>query len=377
MSPRIPKCAVVIGTRPEAVKVCSLVKHLREFESSSLCPVVLSTGQHTDLMTQVRKDLDFEIDVEGPSILHGGDLNILLTEVIRFVSPELRDLRPDFVLVQGDTSSALGGAIAAVNSGLPVVHLEAGLRSFHLWEPFPEELNRRAISRLASFHLATSRSAQENLIREGIEPIRIMRIQTPIIDTLRIALAASDQLPSPTTDRAPLLTVTLHRREDREARFQALHDALSILLSSHPTLEANFVWHPSLDHDQAFVRPLLEMPRVKMIPPQSYFDFVALLTRSSAVITDSGGVTEEAAALSIPTIVLRRLTERHDLVESFRGLPVGVSASSIVHNVRLALDVTNKPATSLPPYHVGATTARILIDLVLPALGEVERWDLR
>lgn len=366
----------VVGTRPEVIKLAPMVRYFASNAMHAVELVTVSTGQHTDLLDIALSDFGIRLTWRADPIEHGGSLSALLEGVIHNVTAAIRDVNPRLVVVQGDTTSAFGAALAAFNARLPVCHVEAGLRSFHQWEPFPEEMNRRLLSRISSFHFATTPVAKANLIQEGIEPVRIFPVQNPVHDTLAWTLhrlEANDE-PLSTTDS---VLITVHRREDRRTRLEALAKALSVIGAEHPSLAFMFVWHPSLEGDRDLVRQLQGMPSMTVTEPLPYRSFVHALARARVVLTDSGGVSEEAALLGLPLVVFRRLTEREDLVQSGAGVPVGVHADGVVEGLRLALEQPPMPHLAIPPAHVGRTIGRTIIDLILPALGDIEFADLR
>lgn len=372
------KFLIVVGTRPEAIKLASVVKFLRSRAPlESIHVTVCSTGQHTELLDMTTADIGLRVDREGSPVPPVRSLTDLLSHVISGAADHISAERPDLVVVQGDTTSALGSALAAFNLQTPVCHIEAGLRSFRQWEPYPEEMNRRLLARLASFHFTTTLAANTNLIREGIEPARVFPIQNPLMDTLfeAVSLAASDGMPKDVVR----VVVTIHRREERRERLQSLLVASRQLVRELPRCSITVVTHPALASDGDLVEELRTVNGVTVVPPQPYTPFVNMLANASVVVTDSGGVSEEAAYLGVPLVVFRRVTERADLVEGGIGVPVGVHPEALVEAVIEAASVRARGHVDLarPRPHVGRSVGKTLIDVILPVLGDVEMSDLR
>lgn len=370
---------ICIGTRPEAIKLASLINYLKTRANGEIETSVCSTGQHAKLLSMTLQDLVITLDASSEPPNRQRDIATLLQEVIKNVSEHIARLKPDLVLVQGDTTSALGSALAAFSAGIPTCHLEAGLRSFRQWEPFPEELNRRTLSRLASFHFATTPIARANLLQDGTEPARIFLIRNPAFDMLDETIESNhlSRNESNAHNESTIL-VTLHRREDREIRIQALTAAVHQLTRKRPELSWVFVWHPSLNiHSREFDN-LRSHAGFQIIEPLPYSDFIGLLAKCNVVVTDSGGVSEEAGYLGIPLVVFRRITEREDLAQSGIGVPVGANVSGVVEGILSSIDNEWSGFIRTPSrVPAGPIIGRILIDIVAPSLGDVEKRDLR
>ncbi|TRW14866.1 non-hydrolyzing UDP-N-acetylglucosamine 2-epimerase [Glacieibacterium frigidum] len=359
----------VVGTRPEAVKLAPIVLALKDHPR--LAPLLVSTGQHRELVGEALADFALAPDI---------DLELMRVaqrpvDLLAAALPRLADLyaarRPAAVVVQGDTISALAAAQAAALTGTPLVHVEAGLRSGDVTAPFPEEHNRRLIAQLADRHFAPTSSARDALLREGIAADTIEVTGNTGIDALRIIEhsldTAGDKTRSmlPRLDAArPLLVVTAHRRENHGAPLVriaaalaelAVNDGVEIVLPVHP--------HPAVE---AAFAPLASVPYIHLVPPLSYPAFIGLLRRATAVLTDSGGVQEEAPALGVPALVLRDVTERDEGLATGNARLVGTETATIVAATRALLDdriLLARMSEPALPYGAGHAAPRIVASL--------------
>lgn len=303
--------AVLAGTRPECLKLASLIRAAQAAED--LEPVVVSSGQH---LTMVRRTLaqwslapDFELDRPPTPISLSGTVRWLRDHV----RAALRECGANALVVQGDTSTAYAGALAARAVGITLIHVEAGLRTADPMRPFPEEMFRRRIGPIADWHYAPTASAAANLLAEGVPPDRIEITGNTGIDALRLALATA-----PDSDiRQPtgrLLVLTLHRRENYGPRLEQVCTAVLALLQQHPDLSVVCPVHPNPTVGSRMRRMLGAHPRIGLTEPLDYAPFVRLLARAALVITDSGGIQEEAPYLGVPVVVARENTERPEAV---------------------------------------------------------------
>ncbi len=300
----------VVGTRPEAVKTAPLVLRLRREGWARVR--LLSTGQHRDLLAPALAAFGLRPDRDLRLMRPGRGLNALLAAVLEGVDAELARRAPDLVLVQGDTTTALGAALAAFQRRTPVAHLEAGLRSGDLAAPFPEELDRVAIDRVAALHLAPTEGARRALLGEGADPRGVFVTGNTVVDALDLMLARPAPALAPSLrglpEGRPVAVVTLHRRESHGAVLRGLVRALRRAAARRPEL----VWVLPAHPNPAARAALRGLPRrsFRVVPPLDYPDFVRLLSRAAFAATDSGGVQEEAPSLRLRYLVLRRNTER-------------------------------------------------------------------
>ena len=308
--PRPLEVLAVIGTRPEAVKTAPVLLRLKRDRNFRV--FLLSTGQHREILAGALEVFGLKADRDLRLMRPGRSLNDLLGAVIAGTDAVLAERRPDLVLVQGDTTSALGAALAAFQRKVPIAHLEAGLRSGDLKSPFPEEMNRIVTDRLSQVLLAPTPSARRNLLSEGAKAGSIAVTGNTVVDALQIALSrpggeASSLLAGLPAGR-PLAVVTLHRRESHGAVLRGLALALRRASRRRPEVLWVLPTHPNPASNAA----LAGLPRKNFLrtPPLSYPDFLRLLSRCAFAATDSGGIQEEAPSLGVPFLVLRRVTER-------------------------------------------------------------------
>jgi UDP-N-acetylglucosamine 2-epimerase (non-hydrolysing) len=311
--------AVVLGTRSEAVTLAPVVRALRR--RPGVRPLVVSTGQHRELLDHVLRPLGVRPDVDLAPIEPGQPLPRLTARVVEQLGELLAARRPDAVIVHGDSTTAFGGALAAFCEAIPVAHAGAGLRSNVMDDPFPEEANRRLIAPLARWHLAHTASAAANLIAEGLDPASVTVTGSTGIDALLWAAdlqrGTSAFRGRRAADRAAArVLVTLHRRENVGARMERIAGALRQLAAEGA--DVVLPMHPSPEV-RGSLAPVLIDSDVRIVQPLGYLDFVATLGDSTLVITDSGGVQEDAATLGRPALVARETTERCE------GLAAGVA----------------------------------------------------
>ena len=309
---------MVLGTRPELIKMGPVIQQLRH---DGVRVTLVNTGQHSDLLTplfelfQIRPDHDLEVMHTGQS------LNQLGARLQERLDAVLAQECPDLVLVQGDTASALMGGLAAFNRHIPVGHVEAGLRSGIADNPFLEEMNRRLIGRLASWHFAATERNRATLLAEGIDDAQIVLTGNPVIDALFQTRALTQPGPEmlsvrDKTANSKIVLVTTHRRENQGSTMRQHLRALRGFVEERPDVSVVFPVHPSPAVKEAAAAELSDHGRVHLIAPMGYRDFVHLLSSAWMVVSDSGGIQEEATALGKPMLVLRSNTERPEAVES-------------------------------------------------------------
>jgi len=365
----------VLGTRPEAIKMAPVVRELAD--RPGVVSRVCVTGQHREMLDDVlalfRIDPDHDLDVMRPGqTLHGASAQILLG-----LEAVLERERPDWVLVQGDTTTAAIGAVAAFYAGVRIAHVEAGLRSNTPREPFPEEANRRIAAAVTDLHFAPTARARRNLLREGVPAEAIAVTGNPVIDALRIArdvpLPPSSPVSALPHDRR-LLLVTVHRRESIGAPLVAVCEALDELTRRLPDIGVVFPVHPNPPVRRIVRAVLADNPAVTLLEPLGYREIVSLLDRCEIVLTDSGGLQEEAPALGRPVLVLRSVTERAEGVEAGTVRLIGTATERIVHEVTTLLGSPGEVAMMsqvVNPYGDGQAAHRIVSRL----LGqEIDEW---
>lgn len=355
----------VFGTRPEAIKLCPLIHHLRLRHPFRV--LVCVTAQHRSLLDQVLQVFDVHPDFDLNLMQPRQTLSELTARMMTGLEPVLTGAQPDMVLVQGDTASTLCGSLAAFYQRVPVAHVEAGLRTGDLAHPFPEEANRVLTGRLATLHFPPTEGAADNLRREGVPASQITVTGNTGIDALlEIQRRLEDgSLPAVSwpwpDDGRKLVLVTSHRRESFGSGIEQICQALTEL-AHRPDTRIAFPVHPNPQVEQA-VRIWLEgRERVHLLEPQPYVPFVDLMRRAHLILTDSGGVQEEAPSLGKPVLVMREKTERPEAVEAGTSRLVGTSRQRIVEEASLLLDDTadyERRSRMHNPYGDGRASERI------------------
>lgn len=332
------KIALIFGTRPEAIKLCPLAKRLAE--SSALAPEVCVTGQHKQMLDQVLDVFSIVPAVDLSLMQPNQSLASLTARALTSVDGYLAESKPDVVVVQGDTTTAFCAALAAFYRRIPVAHVEAGLRTWNRWSPFPEEINRVCTTHLTTVHFPPTRWAAENLLKEGVSSNSIVVTGNTVIDALQFAAKkVADQPPlvpelvwldnreEQTTD---VVLITGHRRENFGGGFEHICQAIASLAKAFPRVRFVYPVHLNPNVREPVYRLLKEVPNVNLIEPLSYLPFVRLMIRSKLILTDSGGVQEEAPSLGKPVLVMRDTTERPEAVEAGTVRLVGAECDKIV-----------------------------------------------
>ena len=358
---------VVFGTRPEAIKMAPVVAQLRKrpevFET-----IVAVTAQHRDMLDQVLRVFhispDYDLDIMRP----GQTLAEITTRGLSGLSPLVETLRPDAMLVQGDTTTTFAAALAAFYHRVPVGHVEAGLRTNDPYLPFPEEGNRRLTTRLARWHFAPTFSSRANLLREGVEPASIHVTGNTVVDALLEAAEAPYDFPPGTIADAlhsgrRIVLVTAHRRENWGTPFRAICAAIATIARMHPDVHILFATHSNPIVADVAEEVLGGLARVDLIGPQDYLPFVQLMKLATLIISDSGGVQEEAPTFGRPTLVMRDVTERPEAIEAGVARLVGTDAGRIVAEASRLLtqpDAYNEMARRDNPFGDGRAAERIV-----------------
>jgi UDP-N-acetylglucosamine 2-epimerase (non-hydrolysing) len=355
---------VAFGTRPEAIKLAPVIIELRR--RSRMRVLVVTTGQHRELVSQVLNVFAIVPDADLGVMQPRQALAALSSRVLASMDQRLAEMKPDLVVVQGDTTSAFMCALAAFYRRIPVGHVEAGLRTLSALDPFPEEMNRRLTSRLSSWHFAPTDRARECLIAEGVSPDALFMTGNTVVDAL-CQIRETDafkavQLPVKTGRGERLLLVTLHRREHWGAPLLGMCKALRAIVEQCGDVRIVIPVHLNPAVREVVYAELGNVSRISLIEPLEYLPFIALMEASWLVLTDSGGVQEEAPALGCPVLVLRNTTERPEAVESGVARLVGTDPDAIL---RAALDLLQHPdrraemARRVSPFGDGHAARRI------------------
>jgi UDP-N-acetylglucosamine 2-epimerase (non-hydrolysing) len=349
------RVAVVFGTRPEAIKLAPVIHCLRA-DKRFRCRIVV-TGQHRELLTQALQTMRLVPDADLNLMQHKQTLASFVGAALVGLEAEYKKWQPDAVVIQGDTGSALAGGLAAFYQKIPVGHVEAGLRSYDHANPFPEEVNRCMVSRLATWHFAPTALAAEQLRAEGIASQTIFVTGNTVVDAL-CALVNPKALAKQA--REPRVVVTAHRRENIGAPLDELCQAVKLLAQRHPDIEWVFPVHPNPEVRGRVMRGLAPKPRnIRLLPPMEYHDFLRFLARARLVITDSGGVQEEATVFNTPVIIVRKITERPEVLQA-GGVLVPVKHRAIVIAAERCLQQPQRLRLGVSPFGDGLASERIV-----------------
>jgi len=360
------RVVLIFGTRPEAIKMAPLVRALQR--QPGLEPLICLTAQHREMVDQALRLFELQPAVDLNLMQPGQSLAGLTGRMMQALGPALADLRPDAVLVQGDTTSTLCGALAAFYLQAPVGHVEAGLRTGDLTAPFPEEMNRVLTTRLARWHFAATDRNRDALLAEGVDPASIHVAGNTVIDALfeirdrvhagRISAETAELL---ARRQRPYVLITGHRRESFGGGMERICGAVAALARRRPEIDFVYPVHLNPQVQEPVRRLLSAIPNVHLLPPQGYEAFVALMCRARLLLTDSGGVQEEAPALGKPTLVTRDKTERAEGLGGGVDL-VGSDPERIIAGVERLLDdpaAYRAMATARSPYGDGHAAEQI------------------
>lgn len=356
------RVAVVFGTRPEAVKMVAVVRALQA--DPTLACTVVSTGQHKQMLSQILERFSIKVDFEMDLMEPNQSLYRLSSKAIAAFEQVLKECRPDLLLVQGDTTTAFLGALCAFYGKIPVGHVEAGLRTNDKYFPFPEEINRRLITAVADLNFCPTEGNKTNLLLENV-PARTLHVTGNTgIDTLLLAARMDHPFPIPDLDRSKrLILVTVHRRESFGEPMLRIFSALRDLALAYPDCELVYPVHLNPNVQGPAKEALGGIPNVRLVAPMDYFDFVQMMSKAYLILTDSGGVQEEAPTLGVPVLVLRNETERPEAVQAGTVRLVGTGHADIVSESRKILDDPKERAklcAAANPYGDGQASPRIV-----------------
>lgn len=365
------KVLSVFGTRPEAIKMAPLVNLLKQ--QTDIDSRVCVTGQHREMLDQVLQLFDIKPEYDLAIMKAGQDLYDVTTSILLNIKPVLRDFKPDVVLVHGDTSTTFAAALACYYEKTAVGHVEAGLRTGNIYSPWPEEANRKLTGAITRFHFAPTATSQQNLLNEQVNPAHIVVTGNTVIDALLQVVAKieddavlsqrfADQFPYGQDGRR-LILVTGHRRESFGAGFEHICAALKQIAQQFPDCDIVYPVHLNPNVREPVFRLLSDAPNVHLIEPQDYLPFVYLMSRSTLVLTDSGGIQEEAPSLGKPVLVMRDTTERPEAVEAGTVKLVGTDQAKIIAEVsKLLTDKAYYDSMSFAhnPYGDGKACQRII-----------------
>ena len=354
------KVMIVFGTRPEAIKMAPVIKELEK--SPTLIPVVVVTGQHREMLDQVlmlfniRVDYDLEVMKKNQTLTH------ITAEILRRLEPILQKEKPAIVLVHGDTTTTLAASIASFYQRIPIGHVEAGLRTHQKFSPYPEEMNRVLTDRLSDYYFAPTTTAKSNLIKEGICGKSIFVTGNTSIDAMKYTLSTDYSVSDLNRDRRNIL-VTMHRRENIGKPMEDTFKGILKIIESFPEVQVIFPVHRNPEVRKIVQKYFSGNEQVQLVEPFDVKEFHKAMRDSYIILTDSGGVQEEAPALNIPVLVLRDTTERGEGVISGALKVIGTNTKTVYEETHALLtnEVLYKEMSHAPnPYGDGRAANRIL-----------------
>jgi len=373
------KVVFVFGTRPEAIKMAPVIKRF-EKDQQNFETIVVVTAQHREMLDQVLSLFDIVPDYDLNLMSPNQTLESLTSKILIDLSALFRDLKPDLVFVQGDTSTTFSAALAAFYQQCKVAHVEAGLRTDNIYSPFPEEINRRITSSISSLHFPPTEKSRLNLINESVDANNILVCGNTVIDALNIVSYKIDEKSiyydnyfnknySIDFSRSKMILVTGHRRESFGEGFENICSAIRHIANNHD-IQIVYPVHLNPNVQEPVNRILGKIDNVYLISPQDYIPFIFLMKKSYIILSDSGGIQEEAPTLGKPVLVMRDTTERQEGIDAGTARLVGTDPDSIIHHVNLLLTDQNaydKMANTVNPYGIG-NSSDLIYQFVLDSL---------
>ena len=361
------KLMTVFGTRPEAIKMCPLVLEMQKYPDF-LEPIVAVTAQHREMLDQVLQLFAIKPDYDLNIMTAGQTLYDVTGRALAGLKDVLAEAQPDMVLVHGDTTTTFVGALASFYAQIPVGHVEAGLRTGNKFSPYPEEMNRKLTGAIADIHFAPTSTSKNNLLKENIDPAAIVVTGNTVIDALQTTVKADYRVTDSGLQKSlaggkRLILVTTHRRENLGEPMRHVYQALRKVLENHPDVEAIFPVHKNPKVREIVDEELGKLAQVHLIEPLDYEPFANLMAKVDIVLTDSGGIQEEAPALGKPVLVLRDTTERPEAVDAGTVKLVGTAYDDVLRETSLLLDDSKyyqSMAEAANPYGDGRACERII-----------------
>tara|TARA_Y100001935_G_C17310122_1_gene515295 strand:+ start:2880 stop:4007 length:1128 start_codon:yes stop_codon:yes gene_type:complete len=365
------KVLFIFGTRPEAIKMAPVIKVFKK-KSNYFKTYVAVTAQHREMLDQVLNLFDIKPDFDLNLMSQNQSLESLTSKILIGSSKIYKEIRPDLIFVQGDTTTTFAAALAAFYNKIKVGHIEAGLRTNLMFNPFPEEINRRMTSSLSSFHFPPTDKSEKNLLKEGINSQKVLITGNTVIDAL---LIVSEKIEKESDyfekffsknyrikfDQKKIVLVTGHRRESFGQGFESICNAIKKIAITND-IEIIYPVHLNPNVQEPVKKILMNIDNIHLIPPLDYAPFVFLMKKSYLILTDSGGIQEEAPSLGKPVLIMRNSTERLEGIKSGTGKLVGTESESILSEVQLLLDnikIYNKMSKSNNPYGDGSASIKI------------------
>ena len=361
------KLMTVFGTSPEAIKMCPLVLEMRKYPEY-IQPIVAVTAQHREMLDQVLDLFGIKPDYDLNIMTAGQTLYDVTTRALMGLKDVMEEAKPDMVLVHGDTTTTFAGALAAFYAQIPVGHVEAGLRTGNKYSPYPEEMNRKLTGSIADMHFSPTSTSKGNLLRENVDEKNILVTGNTVIDALQTTVREDYKFEDAELNKVfasgnRLILMTTHRRENLGEPMRHVYRALKSVLETHSDVEAIFPVHKNPKVREIVREELGALDRVHLIEPMDYEPFANLMAKVDIVLTDSGGIQEEAPALGKPVLVLRDTTERPEAVEAGTVKLVGTAYEDVLHETNLLLDDAEhyrSMAEAANPYGDGRACERII-----------------
>jgi len=371
---KFSKIITIVGTRPEAIKMAPVILELQKREGIQV--IIVATSQHREMLDQVLNLFGIVPDYDLNIMEKDQTLSQIVERTMGRISKLFSAIRPDIILVQGDTTTAYVCALAGFYQNIPIAHIEAGLRTWNKQSPFPEEANRRMISAVADFHFAPTQGNKNNLIKDHVDPNSIIVTGNTVIDALYHTLqhgSSNSFVERFNSATRKLILVTAHRRENFGQPINTICYALKNIAEHHKDVEIVYPVHPN-SNIQKPVRSILGgIERIHLLEPLSYQDFCSIMSKAYLVLTDSGGIQEEAPSLGIPVLVMRKETERPEAVEAGTVAVVGTEMEAIIAKTNELLcdkEAYDKMARAVNPYGDGKAAARIADFLMCSRAGK-------
>ncbi|AIL32288.1 non-hydrolyzing UDP-N-acetylglucosamine 2-epimerase [Basilea psittacipulmonis] len=364
------KILTIFGTRPEAIKMAPLVTRLKSIPN--VVSKVCVTGQHKEMLEQVLSFFDIQPEYNLGVMKESQTLNDVTALIIEKLKPILEEFQPDYILVHGDTTTTFAASLAAFYQKIPVAHVEAGLRTNNMYSPWPEEVNRCLTSVIADLHFAPTETAKNNLLKENKRSNKVFVTGNTVVDALWMVLEKLEQLEMKNKMEAifpfvkkkgKVILITVHRRENQGLKIKNIALAILKLAKKYPYFEFVLPLHLNPNVRQPLISVLSSQANIHLIEPQEYISFVYLMSCSYIILSDSGGIQEEAPSLGKPVLVMRETTERPEAVEAGAVKLVGSDTDSIVNefsNLIDSPDVYKKMSESKNPYGDGTASSKII-----------------
>ena len=361
------KLMTIFGTRPEAIKMCPLVLEMGKYPDY-IEPIVAVTAQHREMLDQVLELFNIKPDYDLNIMASGQTLYDITTRALTGLKEVIEEAKPDMVLVHGDTTTTFAGALAAFYAQVPVGHVEAGLRTGNKYSPYPEEMNRKLTGSIADMHFAPTSTSKANLLKENVNPETILVTGNTVIDALETTVKADYEFADAEFNKIfargnRLILMTTHRRENLGEPMRNVYKALRKVLETHADVEAIFPVHKNPKVREIVEEELGGLARVHLIEPMDYEPFANLMGKVDIVLTDSGGIQEEAPALGKPVLVLRDTTERPEAVDAGTVKLIGTEYEDVLRETNLLLDDAEhykKMSEATNPYGDGKACERII-----------------